>query len=362
MVRVPERDGVLEALNATKVCLNDAFLYGWRRGHDRIGTAHLLLALAAQGDPVGNRILVEAGVTYAALDDLLSREAWRKANAEPPDADGSLRGLPSAYATRRPSRPARRREGRRPGPPGLPRPRWTTTLRAATGGGVGRGHNRAAQLLALLGDHDTAARAAVADLGVRPDRLRERIADAHGPRGPRRFGDLDGEMRSAGYVLARTMRCEPYDRPGLARDWAWRDGLAMTTLARVAGREPHHVLAGILTVYEELRADAAQFGAGWEACFPAARPLVESEMTSMVAGPPRRPLLDVNLLTRLARQGRRTAAVILEGEPPREGRFTVELVLIGALAQESPALDALLDRFGLDRHRVTIEVAQALSA
>jgi hypothetical protein len=347
-------------------CVDDAYMYAWRRGHDQIGTAHLLLALAVQGDPVGSRVLLEAGVTYPALNELLSQDSWREAHAELPSPEISLHGYPAPGT----AWPGRRVRALLPFlfsrdyifPPDLPRPRWSTTMRSVL---KGRGHTRAEQLTALLAHRDSAASEALASLGTSSDRLLEQVEAAYAPEGPRRFGQFDEEMRPAARVIRWAMRTGPYEPPGSAFDLAWRNGLFQAVMSWAPARQPEAIVFALLKVYEELTVDSAQLGDGWEDCFPAVRPLIASGMTSADIGelaPPLNAVERLGYVASLTTQGKKKAAEILRRPVRRKVRASVEVTLIGALAQESPALDDLLNRFGLSREGLMLDVARSLTA
>ncbi|MFI0451111.1 Clp protease N-terminal domain-containing protein [Actinomadura sp. 6N118] len=345
------------------VCVDDAFLYAWRRGHSQVGTAHLLLALVGEGDPVGSRALLESGVTYAALNALLSQGSWLEEHAEPVDPAVSLQGHPSASTTWRRG-PIWKLMGLfvppgRPDPPDLPRPRWTTAMRSVL---LSDHNSRAAQLLALLAHADCTAREALIELGVSPDRLLREVTEAYGSDGPRAIGPFDGGVSPAGHVLRWALRAGPYEHPGRPGDLPWRSGLLAATSERTATAAPEHIVAAMLAVYEELSADDAQFGAGWESCFPAVIPLVESGMTAEIVADLPAPVMSrvATYFLPVVKEGHRRAATILGHSPRREDLFTVETLLLGALGRPSLALDEQLTRFGLDRAGLAREVAEPL--
>ena len=140
--------------------------------HNYIGTEHILLGLAREGEGVAAQILTEHAADLEAVRqavlDLLRRQ--RPCRAAAGCAGGTT--LPSASRVS-PARRMRRttRAGWRPRPrptPGWPKPRgWP--------GAAGRSHHL---LLAALADPDSAAARTLAALGVNLDEARAALREA----------------------------------------------------------------------------------------------------------------------------------------------------------------------------------------
>lgn len=378
-----------ESLLGVSECLTETYEGAWRRGHEWVGSQHILLALVAQGDPISSSVFVRSGVAFSTLMPLFPQasqiaDSSEEATGRKPSARVEEM-LSKAAAIRRPSFVLRWLTPLVDDPiedlPKHPRPKWTANAQAILGNAVdaawssGRSHPCRAELaVELLGQRDSAAARTLAELGASPDDLRQEILESYGSGGPRPLdNDYDRERRSAAHVLTYLLKSDAESLPGHIASHFWSSGKRFATMYKIAaltaGRgaktpSDDQVVLGLLATYEQMAVDGLQFGPDWESCFPAGRVLVECGLSFdpvSIRDEESGPMVHTMFKLRgTIQSGFAELRQLFEPKDPRLSGMGLEALLLGVLGRENAEVDRLLADAGTDRDRLRDRLKAAL--